>query len=246
MKKILVSLLVLCLAFSFTACGSSNTTDEGNTDAVVDTVETEAPVVDETEAVEPETEPVVEEPETEAAVAYTYTELSQTMYAKRDVNVRDLPSVDGNKVDGLSFAEEVTVTGKCNETGWYRINYGGQTAYVSNNYLVSEKPAPQEPVAQAPAETAPTETAPAEEALVRSPWVLYDAPYYDANTGSVFYFYLENEYPQNYDEINLKQYGIACDYYTSVTGKTGDFVFISHPMGRFLEGKVAMMQLYIE
>lgn len=78
----------------------------------------------------PETEPV--------AVVYTYTDMNQTMWAKSSVNVRDLPSTDGNKVSSLKGGQEVTVTGRCNETGWYRLENGN---YVSGNYLVAEKPA---------------------------------------------------------------------------------------------------------
>jgi len=34
---------------------------------------------------------------------------------------------------------ECGVTGQCNETGWYKFDYNGQTAFVSNSYLSSEK-----------------------------------------------------------------------------------------------------------
>jgi len=54
--------------------------------------------------------------------------------------LRLLPSTDGNKLGGLSWSQEITVTGQCNETSWYRINYNGVEAYVSNNYLVDTKP----------------------------------------------------------------------------------------------------------
>ena len=70
---------------------------------------------------------------------YTYTDISVTKYAKQSVNVRNLPSTDGEKLGGLSTNNEVVVTGQCNETGWYRIDYNGEVAYVSNNYLVDEK-----------------------------------------------------------------------------------------------------------
>lgn len=246
MRKLLASLLILCLAFGIVACGSNtdDTPTGGENDVVVDNqVETEPA----TEPVaEPETEPAdvpeVEDTEVVEDVAYTYTDLSQTMYAKQDVNVRDLPTVDGNKVDGLSFAEEVTVTGQCNETGWYRISYGGRTAYVSNNYLVNEKPAPQEPVAQAPVEETPVET---EVVLEKSPWVLYGEPDFNENDGCVYYFILENDWPQVYDGINMEHFDIACQYYTECTGRTGEYVFILHSMGRYAEGKVAMIQLFI-
>lgn len=74
------------------------------------------------------------------AIVYTYKEFSKTMYAKSAVNVRDLPSTDGNKLGALTKAQEVSVTGQCNETSWYRITYNGVVAYVSNNYLVETKP----------------------------------------------------------------------------------------------------------
>lgn len=78
-------------------------------------------------------------PEAEPTVTvYTYTDMNQTMWAKSSVNVRDLPSTDGNKVSSLKGGQEVTVTGRCNETGWYRLEGG---SFVSGNYLVTEKPA---------------------------------------------------------------------------------------------------------
>ena len=72
---------------------------------------------------------------------YTYTELNQTMYAKSAVNVRDLPGTEGNKIGSLKASQEITVTGKCDQTGWYQLDLDGTTAYVSDKYIVAEKPA---------------------------------------------------------------------------------------------------------
>ena len=80
---------------------------------------------------------------------YTYTDMSATKYAKQSVNVRNLPSTDGEKLGGLSTNQEVVVTGQCNETSWYGIEYKDSVAYVSNSYLVDEKIV----VETAPAET---------------------------------------------------------------------------------------------
>lgn len=88
------------------------------------------------EVTEEPTEAPVEEP----ASQFIFTDLSQTKYAINSVNVRDLPSTDGTKLGGLSKAQEVTVTGQCNETGRYRITYNGSEAFVSNSYLVDDKP----------------------------------------------------------------------------------------------------------
>lgn len=74
---------------------------------------------------------------------YTFTDCEAVMYAKQSVNVRDLPTADGNKLGGLSYAQEVNVTGQCNETSWYRIEFDGNTGYVSNSYLQDSKPEQQ-------------------------------------------------------------------------------------------------------
>lgn len=72
------------------------------------------------------------------STAYTYADLSKTMYAKNTVNVRSLPSTSGNKLGSLSKNQEVAVTGQCNETGWYRISFNNGEGFVSNKYLADE------------------------------------------------------------------------------------------------------------
>ena len=72
---------------------------------------------------------------------YTINEMSSTMYAKSAVNVRNQPSTDGEKVGRLAYGQEVIVTGQCEETGWYQIELDGETVFVSNSYIVAEKPA---------------------------------------------------------------------------------------------------------
>lgn len=102
---------------------------------------TEAPAktVDEGSATEP-VEPVASAGAA-AEAGYTCTEMTQTMYAKSAVNVRDLPGTEGQKIGGLQAGQEIAVTGKCDQTGWYRFDLNGTTAYVSDKYIVSEKPA---------------------------------------------------------------------------------------------------------
>ena len=101
---------------------------------------TEIPAESPAPAVEPTAEPVVTETTTAADAGYTYSELNQTMYAKSAVNVRDLPSTDGKKIGSLKASQEITVTGKCDQTGWYCFNWNNTTGYVSDKYIVSEKP----------------------------------------------------------------------------------------------------------
>lgn len=158
---------VLCAALMLTACGSKETASNETASTETISVEsTEMTTTEETVA-EPATEPTVEPTEapmeskaapaespapaveptaapvepTAVSTGYTYSELSQTMYAKSAVNVRDLPSTDGKKIGSLKANQEITVTGKCDQTGWYRFELNNTTGYVSDRYIVSEKPA---------------------------------------------------------------------------------------------------------
>ena len=158
---------ILCAALMLTACGSKKTTSNETASTETTSVEstettvaeptaepavepTEAPTESETAPTEtapakspaPAVEPTAEPVETTAvSTGYTYSELSQTMYAKSAVNVRDLPSTDGKKIGSLKASQEITVTGKCDQTGWYRFELNNTTGYVSDKYIVSEKPA---------------------------------------------------------------------------------------------------------
>lgn len=44
-------------------------------------------------------------------LTYTYTDMSAIKYAKQTVNVRTLPSTDGEKIGALSANDEITITG---------------------------------------------------------------------------------------------------------------------------------------
>lgn len=78
----------------------------------------------------------------ETGLMYTYEDIDKTMYAKTSVNVRTLPNTESEKLGGLDFAEEIHVIGKCNETGWYKIEYNDTIGHVSDNYLTDTKPEP--------------------------------------------------------------------------------------------------------
>ena len=161
---------ILCAALMLTACGSKETTSNKTASTETTPIEaaTEATSVESTETTvaEPTVEPTETPTESETAptetaptespapaveptaapvettnTGYTYSELNQTMYAKSAVNVRDLPNTDGKKIGSLKASQEITVTGKCDQTGWYRFDWNGTTGYVSNKYIVSEKPA---------------------------------------------------------------------------------------------------------
>ena len=153
---------ILCAALMLTACGSKETantettsvesTVESTTETIVAEPTTEpaetstesevAPTETTAESPAPTVEPTAAPTETTTAAdaGYTYSELNQTMYAKSAVNVRDLPSTDGKKIGSLKASQEITITGKCDQTGWYRFDMNGTTGYVSDKYIVSEKP----------------------------------------------------------------------------------------------------------
>lgn len=180
---------ILCAALMLTACGSKETTSNetastetisvestemATTEAAVaeptakpaetptesETAPTETPAESPAPAVEPTTASV--EP-TAVSTGYTYSELNQTMYAKSAVNVRDLPNTDGKKIGSLKASQEITVTGKCDQTGWYRFDLNGATGYVSDKYIVSEKPAVNTVAANGNSNTAGNTTANAQQ-----------------------------------------------------------------------------------
>lgn len=158
---------ILCAALMLTACGSKETTSNKTASTETTSVESTEMTTTEAAVTEPTAEPTETPTESETAptetpaespapavestaasveptvvsTGYTYSELSQTMYAKSAVNVRDLPSTNGKKIGSLKASQEITVTGKCDQTGWYRFDWNNTTGYVSDKYIVSEKPA---------------------------------------------------------------------------------------------------------
>jgi len=75
--------------------------------------------------------------------AYTYTDMEPTdMWATTNVNMRTLPSTEGEKLLTVQKGKKVLVTGQCKETNWYRAEYDGQSGYICNDYLTDVKPTP--------------------------------------------------------------------------------------------------------
>lgn len=164
-KKLLGLLLGAILIFVCAGCGAKSanseqteaaqtTTTEENSpkqpiEATATPVETESPTPEKAEKPSEEFAPGAEVPEAtseptaepipEPQVVYTYTDISATMYATQTVNVRNLPNTDGEKIGSLSTNQEITVVGQCVETDWYKFELDGQTAFVSNSYLSTEK-----------------------------------------------------------------------------------------------------------
>ena len=120
-------------------------------------------------------------------LTYTYTDMNATMYAQQTVNVRNMPNTDGEKLGGLNTNDEIKVTGQCVETGWYRIEFDGNVAYVSNNYLANDKVVVEQPKAEEPAQNTASE-------FPYELWTMY-------NNGTIAWFYmpgLDHGYPPEY------------------------------------------------
>ncbi len=81
-----------------------------------------------------------EVPEEESLPEYTVTVYDEAllMYVVDYVNVRKGPSTDFERIGFLNRDQEITVTGQA-DTNWYEIQYGEETAYVSNKYLQNEE-----------------------------------------------------------------------------------------------------------
>lgn len=105
---------------------------------------------------------------------FSFTNLSETKYAKSSVNVRNNPDSSGSRLGGLTQNQEVEVTGICNETGWYRIVFQGADGFVSGSYLVDEPISVVEPiqevaVAEVASEVAVAETVPEPQPVEQPP-----------------------------------------------------------------------------
>lgn len=108
-------------------------TEEGATEEITEEEITEEEIAEEESLEEPETEE-----ESEPEVTYNIAKTNSTAYATTSLNVRSLPSTSGRKIGALAAGQEVTVTGRCIETGWYRIEYNGGEAFVSDKYITDE------------------------------------------------------------------------------------------------------------
>lgn len=110
--------------------------------------ETEAPNPSVTpKAPTPTTTPKAQEP--------SYKKVSDTKYAKSNVNVRSGPGTSHKKIGSLKAGQKVTRIGVA-DNGWGVIDFNGKEGYVSGKYLVENKPAVQ--TVEKPKDSKPAET----------------------------------------------------------------------------------------
>ena len=112
------------------------TLDEGDTEGAGEAEQVGE--VGETEAPEVET-PVEAEP------TYSFTSVNETVYATTTVNIREGFSADTDKVGSLGRGQSVKRVGigTGDAEGWSEVEFNGQTAYISSEYLSLTKPAAQ-------------------------------------------------------------------------------------------------------
>lgn len=76
---------------------------------------------------------------TQTTSAPSFSSVNETVYATGSVNVRSSYSTSSSIVGSLDAGDSVTRTGR-GSNGWSRVTYNGQTAYISSEYLTTEKP----------------------------------------------------------------------------------------------------------
>ena len=93
----------------------------------------------------------VEEPKTEKktetppAAEPTFSNVNQTVYAVNDgINVRSSYSISSSAIGTLRKGDSVQRIG-IGSNGWSKVNFNGQTAYISSSLLTTTKPAVEEP-----------------------------------------------------------------------------------------------------
>lgn len=164
MNKAFMVGLSLALILSLSACGNTATKESDNDAQGTSTPEVAQPVVTSTPEVEQTTQTVQETPtetpsveetptieETPAPAETTeqstpevqlFTDCNETVYATTTVNVRSSYSASSDKLGSLTKAQSVTRTGTGtgDASGWSRVEFNGQVAYVSSDYLSTTKP----------------------------------------------------------------------------------------------------------
>lgn len=109
------------------------TIDEGDTEGAGEVEQVDKPEAPET--------PEVETP-VEAEPTYSFTSVNETVYATTTVNVREGFSADTDKVGSLGKGQSIKRVGigTGDAEGWSEVEFNGQTAYISSDYLSTTKP----------------------------------------------------------------------------------------------------------
>lgn len=140
MKKSALLVLLLGMALSMPGCGYDPAIDSSVMVVRVTPTPEPTPTPETTPEPEatPEPTPEVTEPKTEQTPSGIKVEVKEgTYYTTADVNLRGDASPDGEYLNGASAGTELKSTGVC-ENGWVRVEYEGQTCYVSGDFVTTE------------------------------------------------------------------------------------------------------------
>lgn len=130
--------VLLAIMLVFTGCGPTdsqkNTEDNKNSQSEMQSEQNK-----DTEGTDDSTNDTQEQStEEDTQDSQTNNETEIKLYAKTNVNVRSLPSTNGEKLGTLSTNQEVIALGEAVD-GWQKIRYDDGVAYVSANYLSRTK-----------------------------------------------------------------------------------------------------------
>ena len=154
-KKWMLPFMGIFMALSIVGCGKENTAETPETKpAVEETQEVEETISENEIAV---TEEVVEEPEVAVASEPVVEEVAPVVdanvygvtavapvvkYANKSLNVRAIPSTDGELVGTAVTNTEITVVGTTSALGyegWSQVEYNGVVAFIKSTLLSDSK-----------------------------------------------------------------------------------------------------------
>lgn len=72
---------------------------------------------------------------------YTFQDIKdKELWTTAELNMRTLPSTKGDKITTAPKKSKVLAVRRCKETGWYEVEYNGETGYMSDAYLTDVEP----------------------------------------------------------------------------------------------------------
>ena len=144
--------LLICSLLPGCGCGAVQTTAYPETVSVEESLPVSEPeeepssVPEATEAEETtssqasETEETAPLEETVSIEELKIIEMDVVMYATANVNIREEPSTDAEKIGSLSVGKEIHITGVTEDDQWFRVEEGDTVGFISSGYLDLEKP----------------------------------------------------------------------------------------------------------
>ena len=137
MKKSLLLVLVLGLAFAASGCGFDPTIDSSV--MIVKVTPTPEPTPTPEVTPTPEATPTPEVTTEQTASGVKVEVKNGTYYAASELNLRSDASADAELVTSVAAGTTLNSTGVC-ENGWVRVDYNGQVCYASGDFVTTTAP----------------------------------------------------------------------------------------------------------